>query len=200
MIVTANKPIRTRRIKSKEAFAYYKNMQLAYKMASLGANTIVLNNFSVVDKRLEASINKNLSKYRKGAGWITTHVIHRAHANIVYRNYCHIAPDNADLHRPVSAEELISLARVYFFVYKNEFLDINRIYYIFVYLRNGTYNRKVCKTCGIDYIFHASRNYYKCPFCAMSSTLFIKKDFRKLTRIEKFLKLKAKPFDFSKPF
>lgn len=157
-------------------------MEIAYKMAALGINTVVLKNFTIVDKRVEASINKDLRKFRKGENWITSHVINRVHANVVYRNYCNSVPENRDLHRPITGEELISLAHTYYLVYKNEMMDINRIYYIFVYLRNGTYNKKVCKNCGIDYIFHASRNYNRCPFCTMKSTLSLKKDVSKLAR------------------
>jgi len=163
-----------RRTQSWEPDIYYEKQQLAYQMARLGANTRVLKDFFVVDKRLELSINKELGKFRKGSGWMTTHVVHRVHANIVYRNYCNAVPDNADFHRQATPSELLSLARTYLVVYNNQYIDINRIYYLFKYLQDGTFTRKVCNKCGIDYIFHSERNYNLCPFCEKDSTLFNK--------------------------
>ena len=163
-----------RRIQSWEPGVYYEQLKLAYEMASLGANSRVLSNYFVVDKRLELSINKDLGKFRRGAGWMTTHVVHRVHANIVYRMYCNAVPDNSDFHRPPTAQEILALARTYLLVYHNEYIDINRIYYIFKYLSDGTFTRKICTTCGIDYIFHYERNYNQCPFCEKESTLYKK--------------------------
>ncbi|MDH1472656.1 FlhC family transcriptional regulator [Shewanella sp. GD03713] len=153
---------------------YYEQLRLAYEMASLGANANVLDQFFAVDKRLEMAINKDLGKFRKGAGWMTTHVIHRVHANIVYRMYCNAIPENANLERPITDRELLSLARTYHVLHNNQYVDINRIFYIFCYLSDGTFSRKICSKCGMDFIFHSERNYSHCPFCERDSPLFDK--------------------------
>ena len=152
--------------------AYYSQIKLAYEMASLGANANVLDKFFAVDRRLELAINKDLCKYRKGAGWMTTHVIHRVHANIIYRMYCSFSPENAEIKRKITEKELLTLAKSYLLIYNNKYIDINRIYYIFKYLADGTVSKKVCNKCGMDFIFHSERNYNKCPFCEQDSPLF----------------------------
>lgn len=163
-----------RRSRGMEPVSYFRNLKLAYEMAELGANSRVLFNFFVVDKRLELSINKELGKFRRGDGWINTHVVHRLHANIVYRMYCNAVPENSDLKRDLKPEEILALSRTYMMLYNNEFMDINRIFYTFGYLRDGTFNRKICSSCGIDFIFHSQRSYQNCPFCEKSSKLYSK--------------------------
>ncbi|MEZ9698801.1 FlhC family transcriptional regulator [Vibrio sp. 10N.261.46.E12] len=161
-----------RRVASLEPDVYIKQMILAYEMASLGANAPLLREFFVVDKRLEVAINKELGKFRKGSTWMTSHVTHRKHANIIYKMYCNAVPENANFKRPLSAQELLSLSRTYLLEHNNEHADINRIHYIFKYLSDGTFARKLCSTCGIDFIFHYERNYNHCPFCEKDSKLF----------------------------
>ena len=155
-----------------DPFQYYEQIKLAYEMANLGANANLLNKYFVVDKRLELAINKELGRFRKGSGWLNTHVIHRVHANIVYRMYCNIVPENANLTRNLTTRELITLAKTYYVLYQNQYIDINRIHYIFSYLSEGIFSRKLCSKCGIDFIFHSDRNYSYCPFCEKHSTLF----------------------------
>ena len=149
-------------------------MKQAYAMAELGANSRVLSSYFVVDKQLSLAINKEASKFRRGSGWIMTHVVHRLHANIIYRMYCSAIPENANLKRDISAEELLALSRTYLILHKNLYVDINRIHYIFCYLRTGVFSRKICTTCGMDYIFHSDRDYNHCPFCESDSSLFKK--------------------------
>ena len=161
-------------MQSWEPGVYFESLSRAYEMAGLGANCCVLATFFVVDKRLEMSINKEMSVFRRGSGWLLTHVVHRLHANIIYRMYCTISPANANFKRDISAEELTSLTRAYHLQYGNDHADINRIFYIFQYLRTGVLSRKICNNCGMDYIFNSKRNYNTCPFCEMHSELFKK--------------------------
>lgn len=158
--------------------SFLERISISFSMAEMGANSTVLETYFVIDKQLSLAINKDKNKFRKGSGWLMTHVIHRMHANIVYKMYCTAVPCNANLSRNITAKELISLARAYELQHGNEYIDINRIFYIFGYMQDATFQRKTCSCCGIDYIFHSDRNYVKCPWCERRSLLFKKNDDR----------------------
>ncbi len=153
---------------------YYEQIKLAYEMASLGANANVLDKYFAVDKRLELAVNKELGRFRKGAGWMNSHVVHRVHANIIYRMYCTVFPENEDVTRDLTAKELLTISKTYLLLYDNQYADVNRIYYIFHYLTTSVFSKKICSNCGMDFIFHSERDYNLCPFCECDSALFKK--------------------------
>lgn len=147
----------------------------AYTLASLGASRTVLENYCHVDKNIELKIELKLKLFRAGNRWILTDRLGRLHANIIYRMYITTIRENAELHRMITAEELIFLASTYLKQYQMKKADANRIHYMFVNIREGIWCIKPCVNCGARHVYHCEDDLAKCcPFCENASRLFLR--------------------------
>lgn len=152
---------------------YLKSVSMAYELAALGASCVVIKSYFPTDKNIELSIDKRLKFFRCGDKWISSTAETRFHANVLFRMYVTVVRDNADLHRDISCDELLYLAKNYLREYQMAWADVTRIHYMFRYVRDGVWSKCHCRNCSIEHIFHANdKKPIYCPFCLDSSRLF----------------------------
>lgn len=151
---------------------YIHRINTIYVMAELGASKTLIKKYFKLDYLTEQALNLKRARYRSGTTWVSVCRSQRLQANIIYHYYCHCSPENANLSREPTLEEIIGVTRTYKLNFGDHMADINRISALLLGIHTGELIIDRCIKCGIDHIYNNAHtyNYRSCPYCLCGST------------------------------
>ena len=94
-------------------------------------------------------------------------------ANLAYRHYLDIAPNNAEFVRPIDYEDLLAVWQIISYLLpelqrsenNKDGIDFNRLFGFFEAIKNHNVKEHICRDCNAGFMAEAGFLNKYCPFC-----------------------------------